>query len=105
MNKYLKHLVFWPGCLLITLGCFGLLPLSFSVWQYLGFLCIWTGITGFLGLCPIPMTQDYTGDFRRGPYLLYIPIGIIQIIFQFGFYAFLILNALVTAAIRLFDHT
>lgn len=77
-KKLLPHLIFWPGIILIFVLSELFAPPSLCRDFELGLFCIWVGLTGFLGLCPVPLTSRYADDFDRKPfYLLYVPLGIL----------------------------
>lgn len=103
-KKPLPHLVFWPGLILIIVLCTLFVPKSLHRGYILGLICIWTGLTGFLKLCPIPLTGRYADDFDRTPfYPLFILLGILEIRFQFRTGIYLLLTAAVSVVIQLFD--
>lgn len=103
-KKLLRHLVFWPVLILIFVLCLRFLPSPLIQVYTLGLLCIWMGLSGFLGLCPIPLTARYADDFDRKPfYLLFVLAGILQIRFRFGTDTCLILNGIIAVLIWLFD--
>lgn len=103
-KKLLPHLVFWPGLVLIVALCLCLLPSPLFRPYTLGFISIWGGLSGFLGLCPIPLTARYTDDFGKKPlYLLFVLLGGLEIYFRLRTTAFLLLDGTVAVLIRLFD--
>lgn len=103
-KKLLPHLVFWPVLILIFVLCLHFLPSPLFRPYTLGFISIWGGLSGFLGLCPIPLTARYADDFGKKPlYLLFVLLGGLEIYFRLRTTAFLLLDCAVAVLIRLFD--
>ena len=106
-KKLLRHLVFWPVSITIVVLCCCFLPPSLMETYATGLFSIWAGLSGLLGLCPLSLISRYSNETddpaRKPSYLLYIPGGILLILFRLGWLTFVLLNWGIATLVRLFD--